>query len=143
MSSTSSYGIKVTPLQLDVRNHIRVDTICQQLAEDKIEIDILLNNAGLALSGDKIQEGNPVNLDVMIDTNIKGLLYITRSILPSIVQKNSGHIINIGSIAGHGCYPNGNVYCPTQFAVRAISQFLRLRPSLDPKSASAKSIPEP
>lgn len=123
---SNTYGITVTPFQLDVRHSPEIETICQSLLQNKIEIDILVNNAGLALGGDKIQEGKFENWDAMIDTNIKGLLYVTKSILPSMVKRDFGHIINIGSIAGHACYPNGNVYCATKFAVRAITQSLRL-----------------
>lgn len=123
---SSTHGIDVTPVALDVRNHSHMDAVSAQLAQDGIAIDILVNNAGLALGGDKIHEGKLENWDVMIDTNIKGLLYVTRSFLPAMVARNRGHVINIGSIAGHGCYPNGNVYCATKYAVRAISQSLRL-----------------
>lgn len=123
---TSKYGVIVTPFQLDVRDQLQVDQVAQQLAHRKIQIDILVNNAGLALGGDMLQEGNLENWNVMIDTNIKGVLYLIKMILPSMVQRNAGHIINIGSVAGHGCYPHGNVYCATKFAVRAISQSLRL-----------------
>lgn len=123
---SSTHGITVTPLQLDVRDRGQVDSVFQQLSQQNVLIDILVNNAGLALGGEKLQEGNTENWDIMIDTNVKGLLYVTRSLLPSMVKRNQGHIINIGSIAGHGCYPHGNVYCATKFAVRAISQSLRL-----------------
>ena len=74
----------------------------------------------------KIQEGNIRNWDTMIDTNVKGLLYVTRTFLPSMVKRNRDHIINIGSVAGHDTYPTGNVYCATKFATRAITKSLRL-----------------
>lgn len=120
------YHIVATPLQLDVRKPHEIEEICKTLESKNISIDILVNNAGLALGMDKIQEGDIGNWDTMIDTNIKGLLYVTRAILPSMIKRNQGHVINIGSVAGHGCYPSGNVYCATKHAVRAISQSLRL-----------------
>lgn len=123
---SEAYGVKVTPFQQDVRNFAEIEKIYQQLQQSKIDIDILVNNAGLALAADKLHEGDIEKWDTMIDTNVKGLLYVTRTILPSMVKRDSGHIINIGSIAGHGCYPNGNVYCATKFAVKAISRSLRL-----------------
>lgn len=108
-------------MQLDVQNSLQVEK-----ALEGLDIDILVNNAGLALSSDKMQEADSANWDTMIDTNLKGLLYITRVCLKKMVQKNSGHIVNVGSIAGRGCYIGGNVYCATKHAVRAISQSLRL-----------------
>ncbi len=122
----SKHGINVTPVQLDVQKNNQVEAAFKQLGHDKIEIDILLNNAGLALTTDKMQEAKVENWDTMIDTNIKGLLYVTRSALPHMVKKNKGHIINIGSTGGHGCYVSGNVYSATKHAVRAISKSLRL-----------------
>ncbi|HEV7738372.1 MAG TPA: SDR family NAD(P)-dependent oxidoreductase, partial [Chlamydiales bacterium] len=104
----------------------QVETVFNTLEKEHIEVDILVNNAGLALSTDKLQEGKVSNWDTMIDTNLKGLLYVTRAALTSMVKRNCGHIINIGSVAGHGCYPSGNVYCATKYAVRAISKSLRL-----------------
>lgn len=123
---TAEHKINIIPIQLDVRNHAQVEAAIQQLTKDKIEIDILVNNAGLALSTDKMQDAKVSNWDTMIDTNVKGLLYVTRAILPTMVKKNHGHIINIGSISGHSCYVSGNVYCATKHAVRAISKSLRL-----------------
>ncbi len=123
---SSQYGIQCTPIQLDVQSNEQVEAVFKKLEMDKIEIDILINNAGLALSTEKIQEGKVSNWDTMIDTNVKGLLYLTRAALPSMIKKNHGHIINIGSVAGHGCYTSGNVYCATKHAVRAISKSLRM-----------------
>lgn len=120
------HKVKVIPVQLDVQNNTKVEALFRQLEKDKIEIDILVNNAGLALSTDKMQDAKVSNWDIMIDTNIKGLLYVTRAVLPGMVKRNRGHIINIGSIAGHGCYPLGNIYSATKHAVRAISQSLRM-----------------
>ena len=84
--------------------------------------DVLLNNAGLSVGLDKIQDGVIDDWERMIDTNVKGLLYVTKQILPGMVARNNGHVINIGSIAGHSVYPRGNVYCATKFAVRALTE---------------------
>ena len=123
---SSQYGIKVTPIQLDVQKNKDVEAVQKKLKNENINIDILINNAGLALSTDLIQNGKPENWDIVIDTNIKGLLYVTRAFIGSMIERNCGHIINIGSVAGHGCYVSGNIYCATKHAVRAISQSLRL-----------------
>lgn len=120
------YGINALAVQLDVQQNARVEAVFQDLAEKNVEIDILVNNAGLALSTDLMQDAKVSNWDVMIDTNVKGLLYVTRAVLGSMVKRNQGHIINIGSVAGHGCYISGNVYAATKHAVRAISESLRL-----------------
>lgn len=123
---SSKYAITATPIQLDVQKNEQVEEVCKHLKTHNIEIDILVNNAGLALSTDLTQDAQVSNWDTMIDTNIKGLLYVTRSFLPSMIKRNRGHVINIGSVAGHGCYVAGNVYCATKHAVRAISKSLRL-----------------
>jgi NADP-dependent 3-hydroxy acid dehydrogenase YdfG len=123
---SSKYGIQCIPVQLDVRDHNQVESVFKKLEQDHMAIDILVNNAGLALSFNKLQEGFVDHWDTMIDTNIKGLLYVTKAALPFMLKKNSGHIINIGSVAGHGCYASGNVYSATKHAVRAISKSLRL-----------------
>ncbi|HSW86426.1 MAG TPA: SDR family NAD(P)-dependent oxidoreductase, partial [Rhabdochlamydiaceae bacterium] len=123
---SSKYGIHVIPIQLDVQKNEQVEGVFNDLETQNVKIDILINNAGLALSTDLLQEGKISNWDVMIDTNIKGLLYVIRAFLPSMVKRNRGHIINIGSVAGHGSYIAGNVYSATKHAVRAISQSLRL-----------------
>ncbi len=123
---SSQYGVKCIPIQLDVQSNEEVEAVFKKLEEDKIEVDILVNNAGLALATDKIQDGKVSNWDTMIDTNIKGLLYVTKAALPPMIKKNQGHIINIGSVAGHGCYAGGNVYSATKYAVRGISKSLRL-----------------
>jgi len=120
------YGVKVSPFELDVRDQEKVQAVFNQLSVDKTDIDILINNAGLALSSDKMQDADVANWDTMIDTNIKGLLYVTKAALPSLIQRNQGHIVNIGSVAGHGAYVSGNVYSATKHAVRAISKSLRL-----------------
>lgn len=122
----TKYQVSVLPLKLDVRSHDEVEAVFKVLEKSQIAPDILINNAGLALGTDKVYEGSIANWETMIDTNIKGLLYMTRAALPSMIKRKQGHIINIGSVAGHGCYVAGNVYCATKHAVRAISQSLRL-----------------
>jgi NADP-dependent 3-hydroxy acid dehydrogenase YdfG len=120
------YNSHVLAIQLDVRDNERVKTVIHSLPAEWQAIDVLVNNAGLALSSDLLHEGNIDNWDTMIDTNIKGLLYVSRAILPGMIVRNSGHIINIGSIAGHDYYPRGNVYVATKHAVRAINHAMRL-----------------
>jgi 3-hydroxy acid dehydrogenase/malonic semialdehyde reductase len=123
---SSKYHVQVSPYMLDVQKNDEVEALFHQLDQKGAQIDILLNNAGLALTTDKMQDAKVSNWDIMIDTNVKGLLYVTRAALPGMVKRNQGHIINIGSIAGHGAYVAGNVYCATKHAVRALSQSLRL-----------------
>lgn len=120
------FSVDVLPIQLDVRDREQVAAAIEQLPKNWQNIDILINNAGLALSTDKMQDANIDNWEVMIDTNIRGLLYVTRLILPKMVERNLGHIVNLGSIAGRESYPMGNVYCATKHAVKAISQSLRM-----------------
>lgn len=122
----AKYRITVVPISLDVQKNREVEALFDHLKEKKIEIDILINNAGLALSSDKMQESKIENWEQMIDTNVKGLLYVTKAALSSMIKRNRGHIINIGSVAGRDCYVSGNVYCATKFAVRAITKSLRL-----------------
>src|SRR5690606_19081793 len=88
--------------------------------------DVLVNNAGLAKGSDLLQEGRADDWETMIDTNVKGLLYITQAVLPFMLRKGRGHIVNLGSVAGRWVYPRGNVYCATKFAVRALSEGLRM-----------------
>lgn len=123
---SAQYKVNVTPLELDVQSNEQVESVFTQLENQKAEINILVNNAGLALSSDKFQDANISNWETMIDTNVKGLLYVTKAALPFMLKKNRGHIFNIGSVAAHGCYVAGNVYCATKHAVRALSQSLRL-----------------
>ena len=110
---------------LDVRDRTKVNTVIDSLPTEWQAIDVLVNNAGLSRGLDKLYQGNIDDWEEMIDTNIKGLLYMTRAIVPGMVERNQGHVINIGSIAGHQTYPNGNVYCGTKAAVRAISEGLK------------------
>lgn len=120
------YGVQCDYYHLDVRHYSEVDALFQQLKEQNVSLDVVINNAGLALGLDKLQDGKISDWETMIDTNIKGLLYVTRSVVPQMIERNKGHIINIGSIAGHFAYPAGNVYCATKFAVRSLSQSLRM-----------------
>ncbi len=113
-------------IELDIRNRKAIETAISTLSKKWQEIDILVNNAGLGRGLDKLHEGNPSDWDEMIDTNIKGLLYISRAVTPGMVARGRGHIINIGSIAGHEVYPAGNVYCSTKHAVKAISKGLMI-----------------
>jgi len=120
----SEHGVEVTTLCFDVRNNSEVVAAINSL-ENKV-IDILINNAGLASGINKIQDGAFDDWDKMIDTNVKGLLYVSRAIMPLMIQNKEGHIINIGSTAGKEVYMNGNVYCATKHAVNAISKAMRI-----------------
>ena len=122
----SDYGIEVHSFELDVRDHFNLKKKFEALPTLWKSVDILINNAGVALGLETLQEGDTEDWETMIDTNIKGLLYLTHAVLPSMILRNTGHIINIGSIAGHQVYPKGAVYCATKHAVKAISQGLRL-----------------
>lgn len=121
-----SANTKVHTLTFDVRNKHRVSEVFKNLPPGFSEIDILINNAGNAHGLDPIQDGSIEDWDAMIDINVKGLLYITKAILPQMVKKGSGHIINIGSTAGKEVYPNGNVYCASKHAVDALNQGMRI-----------------
>lgn len=120
------FGTRAKCLKLDVRDFKEVKESIESLKNVWEKIDVLINNAGLARGFDKIYEGKIENWNEMIETNIKGLLYVTRLVLPGMVERRSGHIINIGSVAGHETYPNGNVYSATKFAVNGLSQSIRL-----------------
>ncbi|MCO5252169.1 MAG: SDR family NAD(P)-dependent oxidoreductase [Candidatus Kapabacteria bacterium] len=119
---SEKYGVECIAIQLDVRNYDEVADRLGNLPEKWQNVDILINNAGLARGLDKIQDGSLDDWEEMIDTNLKGLLYVSKLILPGMVARDSGMVINIGSIAGREVYPKGNVYCATKHAVRAISQ---------------------
>jgi len=120
------YCTRVTPLSFDLRNFSECEEKINELDLDNNPIDILINNAGLAKGFAPIQEGSIAHWDQMIDTNIKGLLYITRLISPSMISRNQGHIINICSTAGKEVYPNGNVYCASKYAVDALTKSMRI-----------------
>lgn len=120
------YKVKTHPFQLDVRNQKDVESAIQSLPSAWKNISILVNNAGLSRGLDTIQEGKISDWDEMIDTNVKGLLYVSRAVLPGMIERNEGHVINIGSIAGHWVYPKGNVYNASKFAVNALSQGMKI-----------------
>jgi serine 3-dehydrogenase len=113
-------------IELDVRDRKGVQQVFNKLPDEWQKIDVLVNNAGLSRGLDKLHEGSIDDWEEMIDTNVKGLLYVTRAVVPGMVQRGSGTVINIGSIAGHEVYPKGNVYCATKHAVDAITKGLRL-----------------
>lgn len=121
-----SYGIRTHVFQLDVRSRDAVAQAFGSLPGDWTTIDVLVNNAGLSQGLDPIQTGDIDDWERMIDTNVKGLLYVSRAVSPGMVARKSGHIINIGSIAGKEVYPNGNVYCATKHAVDALTQGMRI-----------------
>jgi len=125
-SLTTQYGSRFLSLCFDVRNREEVFKAIESLPQEWKNIDVLINNAGLARGLSTIQEGNVDYWEQMIDTNVKGLLYLTRAIVPGMIERQSGHIINIGSIAGREAYPNGNVYCATKAAVDSLSKSMRI-----------------
>lgn len=119
-------GTKVLTLVFDVRDREKATECIKNLPSEWKNIDVLVNNAGLALGLEPEYEGHFDDWETMIDTNIKGLLNMTRIVVPSMVERNSGHIINVGSVAGDAAYANGNVYCATKSAVKTLSDGLRL-----------------
>ena len=119
-------GVRAKALCFDVRNEQQVFDVLGSIEPEWAEIDVLINNAGLALGLDPLQEGDLDDWNTMIDTNIKGLLYVCRALVPGMVARNRGEIINIGSVAGDAAYANGNVYCGTKAAVKAITDGLRI-----------------
>jgi 3-hydroxy acid dehydrogenase / malonic semialdehyde reductase len=122
----AAHDVDVLAIELDVRDRERVFETVAALPAEWRAIDILVNNAGLGRGLDKLHAGNPDDWNEMIDTNVKGLLWVTRAIVPGMVERRAGHIINIGSIAGHEAYPGGNVYNATKFAVDGITKALRM-----------------
>lgn len=119
-------GTQVLTLAFDVRDREKATQCIEGLPAEWKEIDVLVNNAGLALGLEPEYEGSYDDWDTMVDTNIKGLLTMTRLVVPGMVQRDRGHVINIGSVAGDAAYANGNVYCATKAAVKAITDGLRL-----------------
>ena len=119
-------GVQVLALAFDVRNREAARKAVDYIPQDWRNIDVLINNAGLARGLEPEYQGSFEDWDQMIDTNIKGLLTMTRLIVPGMVRRNHGHIINIGSIAGDAAYPGGSVYCATKAAVKALSDGLRI-----------------
>jgi len=122
----NKYKIKTKCIKLDVRDYVHVQKVVNSLENNWKKINILINNAGLSRGLDKIYEGKKEDWDEMIDTNIKGLAYVTRQVLPLMIKRKGGHVINIGSTAGHEVYPGGNIYAATKFAVKALGQSIRL-----------------
>lgn len=122
----SQYKISVKDLCFDVRSQKEVESAIEGLPAQLKEIDILVNNAGLAAGLSSIQEGTVSHWERMIDTNVKGLLYVTRVVSKLMIQRRQGHILNIGSIAGKEVYANGNVYCATKHAVDALNKGMRI-----------------
>lgn len=121
----NQYHIETHTFQLDVTQRQDVKNQIDSLPDEWQNIDVLINNAGLAAGLSSVQAGDIDDWEQMIDTNIKGLLYVTRNVLPMMLQRDQGHIINIGSIAGHEVYPNGAVYCATKHAVKAINEGIK------------------
>jgi serine 3-dehydrogenase len=120
------HGVEVLTAALDVRDRGAVEAWAGGLTGDWQDIDILVNNAGLSRGMEPLFEGDISDWEEMIDTNVKGLLYVTRAVLPGMVDRGHGHVINIGSIAGHEVYPGGNVYCATKHAVTALNRGLAI-----------------
>lgn len=120
------WHIDVKVLQFDVRDKEDVNYKLETLPANWKKVDVLINNAGLSLGLEPVNQGNTDDWDTMIDTNVKGLLYVTRIVSNWMIEKKAGHIINIGSIAGKEVYPNGNVYCATKHAVDALNKAMRI-----------------
>ena len=120
------YSVDVHTIRLDVRTRGEVETALGALADPWKKISVLVNNAGLASGLSTIQDGDVDDWEKMIDTNIKGVLYVTRAVVQGMIRRREGHIINIGSIAAYQFYPNGNVYCATKAAVNALTNTMRL-----------------
>lgn len=129
---------KVTTLSFDVRDNSAVTTALQSLGGEWKNIDVLINNAGNAHGLDPVHKGSIEDWDAMMDINVKGLLYVSREILPAMTARKSGHVINIGSVAGKEVYPNGNVYCASKFAVDALTKGMRM--DLNPFGIKVTSI---
>jgi 3-hydroxy acid dehydrogenase / malonic semialdehyde reductase len=123
---SQTYSSQIYLLQVDVSDRLQLEAALKSLPAPWVNIDVLVNNAGLSRGLDKLYQGSIQDWEEMIDTNVKGLLYVTRLLVPGMVDRGRGHVINIGSIAGHQTYPNGNVYCATKAAVRVLSEGLKL-----------------
>ncbi len=121
-----NYNVKVLPLNFDIQNKQAVSQHLESLPQTYKNIDVLINNAGLSLGLTPIQNGQTSDWDTMIDTNLKGLLYVTKIVANLMIGNKKGHIVNLGSIAGKEVYANGNVYCATKYAVNALSQAMRI-----------------
>lgn len=124
--AASCPGVRIEAFELDVRDRKKVESLVKTNKESFETVNVLINNAGLASGLDFVQEGDPDDWDAMIDTNVKGLLYVTRAVLPGMIRRGDGYVVNIGSVAGRWVYPKGNVYCASKFAVRALTEGLRM-----------------
>jgi serine 3-dehydrogenase len=133
-----THSVEVLPIKMDVTNFKELEKSLLKLPREWKEVEILINNAGLSARLDKVYDADVEDWDAMIDTNVKGLLYVTRLILPGMIERNRGHVVNIGSIAGSGAYPGGNVYCASKAAVHMLSQAMRM--DLFPKSIRVTHI---
>jgi 3-hydroxy acid dehydrogenase / malonic semialdehyde reductase len=122
----ATYKIQVHCLEFDVRDRKAVIAAIEQLPAAFKNIDILINNAGLALGRDYFEEADTDDWEIMLDTNVKGVMYVTKAVLPAMIEKKQGHIINIGSIAGKEVYEKGNGYCASKYALDALSQSMRV-----------------
>jgi len=138
ISNELSSSTEVTTLQFDVSNQVEVSKAIQSLPQQWRKIDVLINNAGNAHGLSPIQTGDVEDWDKMIDINVKGLLYVSKEIMNGMIERKSGHIINIGSIAGKEVYPNGNVYCASKYAVDALTKGMRF--DLNPHGIKVTSI---
>ena len=125
-SLNKTYETDILPLELDVRSQEAVESAISSLPQEWREIDALINNAGLSRGLAPLQRGEITDWEEMIDTNVKGLLYVSRAVLPGMVERGKGDVVNIGSIAGREVYPGGNVYCASKHAVRALTKGMQI-----------------
>ena len=123
---SKKHGVEVVALELDVSDRAAVESFSNRHSDLLDRVEILVNNAGLAQGMDFLQDAQLDDWDQMIDTNLKGLLYVTHALLPRMKARGRGHVVNLGSVAGHSVYPKGGVYCATKHAVRALTEALRL-----------------
>ncbi len=136
---TEKYNVDVLVRKLDVTDKKQVVEVIGNLPKEWEKIDILLNNAGLALGVEKIFDADVNDWEIMLDTNVKGLLYVSREIIPGMISRGTGHIINLGSIAGHQVYQGGSVYCASKHAVNALTQAMQVELVATPLRATAIS----
>lgn len=125
-SLENKYGVRVLPLCFDVQHKKEVFESINQIPNEWKTIDILINNAGLALGRDSFEAADVEDWDTMMHTNVNGLMYVSKAVLPMMIEHGKGHIINIGSVAGQEVYENGNAYCASKFAVDALSKSMRI-----------------
>ncbi len=120
------FGVEVHIADFDVQEKTAVESAIRKILADIDYVDVLINNAGLALGRGGFQDGDISDWETMIDTNVKGLLYVTKAVLPSMIERQRGHVINLSSLAGHVVYPGGNIYCATKHAVKSLSHAMRV-----------------